>query len=473
MGWLTGRAHGASAARLPVTAHVVMALAAAALVTALQVLRLEPVLPLADAHGYGSIALDLYRHGTFTDGSDVTPWPQPDPPPGMFVAPLYPAFVAAVLAIHPDSADRLACMLEHRRQAAAAGCDLSIGGLVVAQTALATLSAFLTFIAAYVVCGSLVLAWSAMLLALATAEYAGYAVQVLTENLVLPLFTAFSIVVVLAWRRPTALRWLAAGLLIGVAALVRPSFAYLFYATALFASVGLLIADRGRLDRAPLMVSMLVLGYGFVVAPWLVRNALLLGVADITRGYAAHELAQRLAYNAMTWVQWLVAFVYWLPDFGDSLAAALFDPALYQRLSFDHPDSYYRGGQDLYRDSLAAAGGPEAHVGYLVRTYMLKEPVKHVMVTFALLWRGLWVAKVWGLVAFLCFVPMAVLAVRRRWSEAVVFALPPWFMAGFHAFVSVSVVRYNLILIPCFAIAMAWAMLRLAEVFRTGARTLS
>lgn len=473
MGRLTGRAPGGPARRFPVSAHVVMALAAAALVTALQVLRLEPVLPLADAHGYGSIAWDLYRHGTFTDGSDVTPWPQPNPPPGMFVAPLYPAFAAAVLAIDPDSADRLACMLVHRRQAVAAGCDVSFGVLVVAQTALATVSAFLVFVAAYVVCGSLVLAWLAMLLALATGEYAGFAVQVLTENLVLPLFSAFSVVVVLAWRRPTALRWLAAGLLIGAAALVRPSFAYLFYATVLFASAGLLITDRGRLSRAGLMVSMLVLGYGFVVAPWLVRNALLLGVADITAGYGGHELAQRLAYNAMTWGQWLVAFVYWLPDFGDSLAAALFDPALYQRLSFDHPDSYYRAGQELYRESLAAAGGPEAHVGYLVRTYIMAEPVKHVMVTFALLWRGLWVGKVWGLIAFVCFVPMAVVAVRRRWSEAIVFALPPWFMAGFHAFVSVNIVRYNLILIPCFAIAMAWTMLRLAEVFRTRTRTLS
>lgn len=58
-------------------------------------------------------------------------------------------------------------------------------------------------------------------------------------------------------------------------------------------------------------------------------------------------------------------------------------------------------------------------------------------------------------------------------EQAIVFALPPWFMAGFHAFVSVNIVRYNLILIPCFAIAMAWTMLRLAEVFRTRTRTLS
>ncbi|MBK8909579.1 MAG: hypothetical protein IPM60_17440 [Rhodospirillales bacterium] len=450
----------------PVAAHAAAALMVAALVTLLQVLRLDPVVPLADAHGYGSIALDLHRYHTFTDGSELSPWPQPEPPPGMFVAPLYPSLVAGVLAMDLDSADRLACMLEHRARAVEAGCDLDLGLLVSVQAALATISAFLVFVAGSLVCGSLACAWLAMLLALATGEYALYAVQILTENLMFPLFTGFAIAAVLAWRRPTVVRWLAAGLLVGLAALVRPSFAYLFYASVVFAFVGLVVRGRGRVGRTALMTSMLALGYGIVVAPWVTRNVMLLGVADITAGYGGHELALRLSYNAMTWQEWLVAFVYWLPGFGDSLAATLFDPDLYERLAFDHLDGYYRIGQTFYRKTLAAAGRPEAHVAYLVQTFMLAEPIKHVMVTFALLWRGLWVAKEWGLVAFVCFVPMAVVAVRRRWSEAIVFVLPPWFMAGFHAFVSVSVVRYNLILIPCFAIAMAWAMLLLARAVR-------
>lgn len=454
--------------RSATASHSFAAILVAALVTLAQVARLEPAVPLADAHGYASIAFDIHHHGTFTDGAELNPWPRADPPPGMFVAPLYPAFVAAVMAFDPGLNDTLTCTLKHRKRWREAGCNNDFGLLIPVQGAVAAIAAFLVFVAGRVVCGSYVCAWLAMLLALTTGKYAQYAVQFLTEILTFPLFTAFSIVMVLAWKRQSPWLWLAGGVLVGLCTLVRPSFAYLFYAGVVFAPVGLLVAHRGRLGRPALLTSMLVLGYGAVIAPWVIRNATLLGVVGITSGYASHELAYRLSYNAMSWTEWLVSFVYWLPDFGDSLAAALFDPSLYERLSFDHPDSYYRAaGRYFYPQTLAAAGGQSEHLAYLIREHMLAEPFKHIMVTFAILWRGLWVAKYWGLIAIICFVPAAVMAIRRRWSEAIVFALPPWYMAGFNAFVSVNVARYNLILIPCLAIAMAWIITRVAANWKS------
>ncbi len=440
-------------------AHLIAAILIASLITVFQVAKREPTMPLADAHGYASIAYDIHRFGIFTDGSEVKPWPPAEPRHGTFVGPLYPALVAGLIALEPSAADALECVLVHREKAVEAGCPTVFGLIVPGQTVLAIVSAVLVFAAAWIVCRSLPCAWLAMLLALATGEYAYYARQFLTENLTFPLITAASILMVLAWRREAPLLALAAGVALGLAALVRPSFAYLAYATAAAAAIALPLARGTRPSRATAMVLALAFGYAAAVAPWIVRNWVEFGIADITSGYSGHTLAQRVAYNAMTWPEWLVAFVYWLPDFGDSLATALFDEHLYRRLSFDHPESFYRhAATTLYREALAAAGSPGALAGYLIDTHVLADPMKHLAVTLALAWRGVWVAKYWGLVTVACFVPAAVVAVRRRWWEFLVLAFPAWFMLGFHAFVSVNVVRYNLILIPCLATAAGWVL---------------
>lgn len=449
-----------TALRRAAVLHLLAALLIASAITGWQVARRAPVYPYADAHGYLSIGYDIATLGTFTDGSQGGT----ERRAGMFFAPLYPAFIAAWLKLDGTFAATARCLMESPLAEMRKRCPADYGGFTAVQTALAVIAALGVFVAGRIVCRSYPCAWLAMLLALATGTYAYYARRFLTENLVLPLFTLTSILLVLAWQRRTGWLWLAAGAALGASALVRPAFAYLFYAAVPCAAAALIWRDRFAWRRSLLFCALLVVGYGAIVAPWLVRNWLTFDQAAITGGYASFTLAQRLAYNAMSGPEWLVSFIYWLPDFGDSWAAALFDPDLYRRLSFDAPDGFYRVGLGAFRsETLAAAGGSEAHLGYLIEHHLLADLPKHLMVTLALAWRGMWVAKYWGLLTIVAFVPVFVLAVRRRWSAFIVLALPPWFMLGFHAFTSVNVVRYNLILIPCLAIGAAWALVRIGE----------
>lgn len=391
--------------------------------------------------------------------------PSLPPEPDIAYTPLYPAFLAGVMALDHRLADDILCYLDHNTSLEAlqaAGCDKRYGGLIAVQLVLAALALVLVWLTARAVTGSEAVAWVALVLALLSGRHVFYANHFLTENLVLPLLAAAGLVLVLAWqqreRRVGLLLFVLAGALLGLATLTRPVFLYLAVVLAL-GLAGFALWRRPRPRRLLAGAAGLGLGCALVLFPWILRNAVEFGKPVVSQGYGGHTLAQRVAYNRMSWGEVGVAFLYWLPDFGDTLAAALFPERLYQRLTFDHPDSFYiYGNYTLQPQSLAAAGGEDRQVGYLVREHILTQPLRHTATTLALAWRGMFIAKYWGLITILAFTPVFVLALRRGWGTMILLALPPWFMVGVHAFLSVSVQRYNLILIPCLATATAWGL---------------
>jgi len=442
--------------------NILLVVLVAIAVNAVQLLRGPLPIPVTDATVYLSIANDLNATGVFTDGLLALQGDGAAHPPGMLFAPLYPAFLAVALDLSAGFRGLVDCVVGAALAHKAAACRHTVSLVTLAQGGLAVVSTVLVYLGASVVSGSRLCAWLAMLLAVGTGEYAYYAGQFLTENLTFPLFTAASILLVWAWRESGAKAWAALGLCFGLLVLVRPSFLYLFYVVllcqvALFPSR----APRPMLGKTIALVSCLA-AFGVVVGPWVLRNWILLDTAAITDGYSSLILVQRVAYNAMSLHEWLVSFVYWLPDFGDKLAASLFEPASYVRLSFDDPQGFYLTGNFALREStLAAAGGTEEHFGYLIREHILAQPLWHSTVSLALAWRGMWVGQYWGLVAIAVFLPVLFIAARRRWHAFFVYVAPAWFMLGFHAFVSVNVVRYNLILIPGLSLAVAWAATQL------------
>ena len=117
-------------------------------------------------------------------------------------------------------------------------------------------------------------------------------------------------------------------------------------------------------------------------------------------------------------------------------------------------------------ETLAAAGGYPHHLSYLLTHYVLRRPVWHVLVSIPLALRGAYVAHWWGFVLFwaaLCLTwaarPWRVRVDDTMWRAGVVLlAWPAWFMLAFNASVAVNQVRYNLLLIPLYATAGAWAL---------------
>lgn len=426
--------------------QALMALMLCLLVIALQMRKEPPDFRIGDSYTYMSVAKNLVDKGVFTDGSFSKQAPvQGEHGEGMFFAPLYPVLIAGVMALDPVFYDNVSCHMTDERPE---NCPDDMGLFRYVQGLLAVLSAWLVWLSGWLMTRKYGIAWLAMGLGVVAEAYAYYTAQIMTETLVFPLFTASSLAFAYAWRDGRFRYWLLAGALFGLLALTRPAFVYLFYVCSFISLV------RGLYERQALALVFLLLGYLLTAGPWMLRNEVYLGSFGISKGYASFILVQRVAYNRMSWEEWGASFIYGLPDFGDSLAEDIFEPASYERFDYDHPEGFYEiGNSSLRKETIEKAGGLEHHLSYLLKQEVIGNPFKHVMVTLSLAWRGMWVSKYWGFVTIPIFIGVFIVSLQQRRWGYVLFSLAPWFMLGFHAFTSVNVVRYNLILIPCLAIA--------------------
>jgi 4-amino-4-deoxy-L-arabinose transferase-like glycosyltransferase len=405
--------------------------------------------PHSDAIRYITYALNLERHGTFSlsaiDATDATP--------GSGHTPLYPAWIAAFAAADSGLRDTLACVV--RNDATQAPCALDLRSIVTAQLVLAGVFLGCVWLLARRLSGSSRIAWLAALIALLARNPLQYANQILTEALLVPLLGIFIVCLAIAYqeRKP---RWmLFAGAVLGLAALTRPAYAYLFYAMApVLAAVALVRWRRPLL----LGCALFAVAYGVVVAPWLLRNEIRFDRLALTTGYDGDIFAQRVAFNHMGWGELGVAFIYWFPDFGDHLAAALFPQRYYDKLGWNAGSYYATVAPAVYAKAVAEAESRDAVVPLLLHTEVMAHPVKHALVSLPLAFRGIFISKYWGVVGLICFIALTIRQFRGSDYTLLLLSLPVWFMVVFHAFISPSIPRYNLALIPFYAYAMAWTV---------------
>jgi hypothetical protein len=420
----------------------------------------KPFRVAADSRNYAAIADGILATGRFSDGiwSDAPPAERPS---GMYIAPLYPAFVAVIAALDPTLRGTIACASASATPENI-GCSSDLGSLAPIQIAIAVGTLLLLWWAALRVTGSERIAWGALAIAsFGSYEYVGFARGILTENLVCPLFLGYSICQYLALKRSRLPLAIAAGVLLGLTALTRPSFLYLGYVTAL---LGLILFAFGQSWRK---AGVICLALGIVasltVLPWMLRNLVVLGAFDLSRGYSGVILSERVSYDAMTWREYLAGWIYFLPDFGDTLARRLFDAADFVRLGWDDkPTSFYSVAHaELGPQSLIAAGGAAHQVGYLIRHYVLPDLPKYTAVTLLLMWRGLWVSKYFGLFCAPMLGGRLIADLRRQHYDLMLFTAPAIFMLALHAALSVNIARYNVGLIPPMSIAAALVLSKL------------
>lgn len=457
-----------AASRRAWTARIVLALAIALAGLALYG-HLRKPMPVyyGDQPRYLSIGSDLLNYGRFTNGAPAG-GPPAERPPGMFNVPLYPALIAILAHFDSRLAATAGCLSEHQSPA----CPNELGILVPVQIGIAVATLLLLWCSALAVTGSEPVAWTALVLAaLGCGEYGDFVHLGITEMLNCFLFAAFSLSFYLALRTQSRAAAVGAGVLIGLCGLTRPAYAYLAYTLVALTALGALGLwwQGGRRVLRPLvgLGAALSLGACLTLGPWLLRNELELGRFTISNGYGGMILAQRVAYDAMTAREFIASWIYFLPDFGHSWARAIFAPDWYVRLGWGEPGTYYAlGDQVLGPATLAAAGSADAQVGYIIRTMVLPHPFKFALVTLPLIWRGLWFGKYFSVVCFPLLIASLSGELRRRRFDLLLLTLPGLFMLVFQALVSVNTARYNVTLIPSFAIGAALAFVALFERIR-------
>jgi 4-amino-4-deoxy-L-arabinose transferase-like glycosyltransferase len=408
-------------------------------------------LSVFDQPFYLGIAHDLVHAGRFTDGfMFAQPGADGMRPLGMRFAPLYPALVAGGAEWDGELRQGMDCLVATGGKTPGCPTDapsvralqfLELAGFFWLVWWMATAS------------GGAEVGWLSLLVSLGSATLLLRSVNFLmTEMTCLLLTTGATAAAVQALRGPRRLVWAAAaGALMGLAALTRPAFLYAIPVCAL----GTLVFGRRRALKSVLAMA---LSAALVLAPWVVRNEVELGRAALIHGYDSHTLVQRIAFDTMNWHEYGMSFVCWLPD-GNGIGRALNGAGACDRFGWDeHANSFYvLGLRHMLDETLAASGGYEHHLGYLLHEYIFRLPLTHVMVAIPLALRGAYVAHWWGFVLLFACLAWLMRALRRDAcfdrGAYLVIALPAFFMLMFNAFVAVNQVRYNLMLIPAYAIA--------------------
>jgi 4-amino-4-deoxy-L-arabinose transferase-like glycosyltransferase len=210
----------------------------------------QPSPPPPDAAAYAQIAESLYRAGSF---DARPPGTEGEIQPASSYAPGLPWFVAGVYRLTGGVHLTLALVLLALLSAAAIPMTFVLGKRMAGSVAgLVGATAF----AAYP----------------ALLEYQG---MLLTEPLAAFLLSAGLVTFLWATERRSTWAWLGSGVLLGALALVRPE--YLAIAALLPPAWLAREAIRGRLRQAWAMAAISLLGTVVVLAPWTIRNEIVLG----------------------------------------------------------------------------------------------------------------------------------------------------------------------------------------------------
>jgi 4-amino-4-deoxy-L-arabinose transferase-like glycosyltransferase len=317
--------------------------------------------------------------------------------------------------------------------------------------------------------GTQAAAWLTLGLALMTTTVLLQSVDYLmTEMTCLLLTTAATACGVQAVTQKQRSLWAAAaGALLALAACTRPAFYYLIFVCI---AAGGAMALRARRGLWPLAA---FAGAAFAtLAPWVVRNALVMGHPALSFGYAGEVLVQRIAFDTMNGREYALSYLCWLPD-GPGLGRALVGPHACDRFAWDdQPTSFYvLGHVHMLAETLARAGGNEHYLAYLLHTYILRMPVWHMLVSIPLALRGAYIDHWWGFVLLPVALAATASALRHGRAAYLIIALPAWFMLALNATIAVNQTRYNLMLIPVYAVAGAMLLLRWRIAARLGAQT--
>ena len=401
---------------------------------------------------YMSYAVSLDKYGVFglLEGeADI------EPPSGNANAPLYPALLWAGMMLDQDFTNSLTCLVDVETRS---GCDEHFETFFVIQVFLGVVSLFLIYLLAVQLSRDRIIGWIAAVLAFGSGIFTEFAYLFMTEILIFPVFAGL-LITCLKFYESKKLFWaVGIGILLAVLTLIRPSYLYLFYGFVLFFVV---LAFLRRDKALFFQFVILVMSFILIVSPWALRNKINFNSFALTTGdYAEAVLVQRVNYNQMTWPEVGVAMIYWLPDFGDSLAGKIFPEQLYEKLGWG-PGTYYAQHYGQHIKELSEdLGGKDKILGHLIKHEVLT--FKHIVVSIPLALRGTFIAKYWGLVGFIAFIALLIGSLRNRDFKILILSLPLLYMVAFHAGLSVSIPRYNLPLITLYALSMAWYIKRYA-----------
>lgn len=295
---------------------------------------------------------------------------------------------------------------------------------------------------------------------------------IISDALALFLAALLILMLLLAWRRKSPALWFAAGLSLAALALTKAVF---LYYTMVLLPVLLIAAYRSvrtRPGSAPTMLLCACLFFTAFAGPtgaWMTRNHGVGGEYTITGpGRASLSLSTREIFNDFTPTQYAAAFVHWTRGFGDNLARALFEPAVWKPFELDNPNGFYNRAVRRMSERVGTLrqkeNVPRGEAYTIFKNEMisaiLSRPVVHLLTTIPVVYRGIW-ADEFAFLSFPLLIVCCWLAVRRHRWDILLILSPGLFNLLFYALVSFNLPRYQTTAAPDLTLSLAIGALSL------------
>lgn len=414
-----------------------------------------------DQSFYLTISYDLDRWGVFSNGMfDDADSTVARPPPGMFMAPLYPLLALAVMKASPRFHAAVACNVEaNHGKRSFDSCEIYARPMLLLHAAFLAAGALAIALAA-----ELMFRRRRIFLLAAVLATAGLVMEaelfsfVMTESVVFGLYSVAALFLLRGWKRNRAADWAAAGVLLGLLCLARASFLVLVPALWAAALIGRYRFRAAFGGVAPRSLALFTLAFALTVAPWLARNSVSLGKLAFSEEYGSAAIIERLAYDDMRESEFFLAFPYCVPEVGPALVEALFGPAVMARFNWDRKDGFFDAGRSRRMELTKQHGRLDPIVARVLGRELKQNGWRYLAVSMPLAWCGLWVAKLWGLIFMPVFALALYRAARRRKWDFLLYSAPPFVMLALHSAVANHYPRYNLILIGPASAGAAWVL---------------
>ncbi|MDP2297402.1 MAG: hypothetical protein Q8M24_18320 [Pseudolabrys sp.] len=418
-----------------------------------------------DQSFYLTIAYDIDRHGVYSNGMfDDVNSVDARPAPGMFIAPLYPLLVLAAMKVDPRFAAAARCSVEanHDRRDRAT-CETYTRPIHLIHALLLTLAVLAIARSAELIFPGSATFWLAGVFATIGLQPLDELFSfVMTESLTFSLFSLTMLAMVKGWTSPGWRTFAIAGVLLGLLCLTRTAFIVLAPVMIVLIVINACRAGSSAWQgtQAAQGAFAFALCFGFVLAPWAIRNSISVGKFGLTEEYGAAAMVERFAFNRMTPKEFALAFPYCLPKVGRCLIAETVGTAATDRFEWYHPDSFFRIGRAMRTELLATHKKLDPVIGDIVRSEMKDNWWRHILVSIPLAWCGLWVGGWFSFFLVPAFVWAGIAAIRRHQPLFLLYAVPALTMLALHAGLANHYTRYNLILVGPFAAGAAWLIAR-------------
>ena len=419
-----------------------------------------------DQSFYTTIAYDIERHGVFSsgifDGTDST---RDVPAPGMFFVPGYPLLILALMKADTRFGEAVRCSVEgNHRLRDETTCEDYALPIHLAHAFLLAVAVLAFALAAELIFGGARVFWLAGMLA--TASFAGEKDDLfsflMTESMTVALCSLVMLFALLAWQTSRLRYFVAAGLLLGLLCLTRPSFVVLCPILLVISLCNGLWLAPGPARRAFGGMLAFLIAFLVVVGPWIVRNQLSVGKFGLTEEYASAVLIERLAYNQLTAGEFVRMFPYCVPALGDVAFDKESVTGSMHRFVYHTPDSIFHTGRNRRDALLQQHTRLDPIISQIAIDDMRTNWWRHLLVSIPIGWCGAWTGGLWALVTLPLFVLACVQAARTRRPHLLLYATPALAMLALHALLANELTRYNLILIGPYCAGAAWLIQSMA-----------